>query len=414
MSMHFSAPDVYVQEVLNTSHPIGGVGTSTLGLVGTAPDATARAGEVVAISNWSQFRKIFVPDDARSTPLSDAVYGFFNNGGPRCYIVNIPAGAPLVDARRDRYGLGLLETVDEVAIVAAPGYTDGASYEALLAHCEKLEDRVAILDPPIGLDDPRRLLEVYEDKPPTTRPAHGDDDATPADGEADAGRATAAPGGPVGPRESRYGTIYFPSVVGPDPFTGERKVMSPSGHLAGVWARTDLTRGVHKAPANEPVRGVTGLEYPVTRSEQAELNPRGINCLRSFPGEGIKVWGARTLAAEEDPFRYLNVRRLFNMLKESIAEGTRWTVFEPNDEELWAGMRRDITNYLTRVWRDGALMGRTPQESFFVKCDAETNPPEVRDAGQVRMVIGIAPVKPAEFVIFELSQSSDLTELVGG
>ena len=176
--------------------------------------------------------------------------------------------------------------------------------------------------------------------------------------------------------------------------------------MAGIWARTDMTRGVHKAPANEIVRGALDLTYGVTREEQALLNPEGVNCIRYFPGAGIMVWGARTVDEEASEWRYLSVRRLFNMLKESIAEGTRWIVFEPNDYVLWRSIDRDITAFLTRVWRDGALFGRTPQEAFFVQCDEETNPPDVRDAGQVVAVIGVAPVKPAEFVVFKLSQTS--------
>ena len=144
--------------------------------------------------------------------------------------------------------------------------------------------------------------------------------------------------------------------------------------------------------------------------------PKGVNCIRTFGSQGIRVWGARTLAAEADEFRYLNVRRLFNMIRESLVEGTLWIPFEPNDYTLWASIRSEIGNFLTRVWRDGALLGRTPDEAFFVKCDEETNPPDVRDAGQVVALVGIAPVKPAEFVVFKLSQwvGGTQTETVGG
>jgi uncharacterized protein len=180
----------------------------------------------------------------------------------------------------------------------------------------------------------------------------------------------------------------------------------PSGHVAGIWARTDGRRGVHKAPANEVVMGALGLTYRVTDAEQAELNPRGVNCIRFFAREGIRVWGARTLAASSSEWRYLNVRRLFNMIEESIAESTRWIVFEPNDVTLWKSIRRDVSAFLTRLWRDGALMGTTPEEAFFVQCDSETNPPEVIDAGEVHTVIGVAPVKPAEFIVFRISQSA--------
>ena len=176
--------------------------------------------------------------------------------------------------------------------------------------------------------------------------------------------------------------------------------------MAGIWARTDATRGVHKAPANEVIRGAVNVTQRLTREEQGVLNPAGVNCIRYFPREGIRVWGARTLADAASEWRYLNVRRLFNMIEESIAEATRWIVFEPNDRQLWKSIRRDVGAFLTRVWRDGALMGRTAEEAFFVKCDEETNPPEIIDAGQVVAVIGIAPVKPAEFVVFQISQSA--------
>jgi hypothetical protein len=243
---------------------------------------------------------------------------------------------------------------------------------------------------------------------PKDGPKDGDD-KPPA-----AAAAAETPG--LRPRASDYGTFYVPWIVVRDPLSGDVVSTPPSGHVAGVWARTDLTRGVHKAPANEPIRGVVDLSYRVTRGEQETLNPAGVNCIRYFPAEGVRIWGARTLAAEASEWRYLNVRRLFSMLKESIGDGTRWIVFEPNDQLLWRSIRRDVGAFLTRVWRDGALMGRTPQEAFFVKCDEETNPAEVRDAGMVVAEIGVAPVKPAEFVVFKLSQSSigSESETLGG
>jgi phage tail sheath protein FI len=382
----YSSPGIYVEEVPSGARPIGAVGTSTAGFVGAAPDPTSRRNEAVAVNSWSEFLRIYGGGDSghpRSTLLSSAVFGFFDNGGGRCYVVNIADTEPLSGGTQ-RHGIDLLESIDEIAIVAAPGRADPISYEALLAHCERLGDRVAILDPPAAVSDVERLTRVA-----TTGGASTDSDETPG----------------LRPRQSDYGSFYFPWIVTRDPFTGEPVATPPSGHIAGVWARTDMTRGVHKAPANEPVRGVVDLTYRVTRSEQDILNPKGVNCIRYFATEGVRVWGARTLAAEASEWRYLNVRRLFNMLKESIAEGTRWIVFEPNDALLWRSIRRDIGAFLTRVWRDGALFGRTPAEAFFVKCDEETNPPDVRDAGQVVALIGVAPVKPAEFVVFKLSQS---------
>jgi hypothetical protein len=399
----YASPGIYVEEVSGGARPIGAVGTSTAGFVGTAPDPSARPNEAVAVNSWSDFVRVFAgTENPPGTALARAVYGFFDNGGGRCYVVNIPADQPLTGGGRRRSGLSLLEEIDEVAIVAAPGYHDPASYEDLLKHAELMGDRVAILDPPTDFPDVERLTRVGTARiarPPAKKAAgtgEGDSPAEPAGGDSHAG---------LRPRQSDYGAFYLPWLVVRDPLTGELVETPPSGHMAGVWARTDTLRGVHKAPANEPVRGAVDLTYRVTKVEQDLLNPAGVNCIRFFPAEGIRVWGARTLAAEASEWRYLNVRRLFNMLKESIADGTRWIVFEPNDGLLWRSIRRDIGAFLTRVWRDGALYGRTPQEAFFVKCDEETNPPDVRDAGQVVTLIGVAPVKPAEFVVFKLSQS---------
>ena len=175
--------------------------------------------------------------------------------------------------------------------------------------------------------------------------------------------------------------------------------------MAGIWARSDSERGVHKAPANEIVRGALGLEVQISRNEQDTLNPIGVNCVRAFPGRGIRVWGARTLSSDPS-WRYLNVRRLFNFVEKSIDNGTQWVVFEPNDLDLWERVKRNISSFLTRVWSDGALFGATPMDAFFVKCDAELNTEDVRDAGQLIVEIGIAPVKPAEFVSFRISQYS--------
>jgi hypothetical protein len=162
---------------------------------------------------------------------------------------------------------------------------------------------------------------------------------------------------------------------------------------------------VHKAPANEVVRGAISLELNLTKGEHDTLNPAGINCIRAFPGRGIRVWGARTLSSD-DAWRYVNVRRLFNFVEESIFEGTQWVVFEPNDQRLWGRVKRTINSFLLRIWRDGALFGATPEQAFFVKCDEENNPAEVRDAGQLIVDVGIAPVKPAEFVVFRIAQFS--------
>jgi phage tail sheath protein FI len=205
--------------------------------------------------------------------------------------------------------------------------------------------------------------------------------------------------------DSTRAAVYYPWIEIADMTggNGRTRVVPPSGHMAGIYARTDETRGVHKAPANEIVRGALGLEVAVTKGEHDLLNPIGVNVIRSFPGRGIRVWGARTLSSDPS-WRYINVRRLFNMIEESIERGTQWVVFEPNDHFLWSRVTRDVSAFLKLVWRSGALFGTTPGQAFYVKCDAETNPPEVRDVGQLIVEIGIAPVKPAEFVIFRVSQ----------
>ncbi len=395
MRVDYTAPDVYVEEVAAAARPIEAVGARTAGFVGVAPDDKAQPNKALPINNWTEFQKAYFPDGKASTYLSHAVYGFFQNGGSRCYVVNVGAGKP-IGGGKDRTGVDLFEQIDEVAIVAAPGYADSDSYEVLLKHCESLENRVAILDGPEQVADVNQLTQVA--------------------GGGDAGGSKTLPG--LRPRQSDrgFGAFYFPWIVVRDPVSNERVAIPPSGHMAGIWARNDVTRGVHKAPANEPVEGALDLTYHMTRAEQEVLNPAGVNCLRWFASEGIRVWGARTLAASASEWRYLNVRRLFNVIEESIARSTRWIVFEPNDYTLWKSIRRDITAFLTLLWRDGALMGRTPQQAFFVKCDAETNPAEVIDAGRVVTLIGIAPVKPAEFIIFRLSQyaAGTETEVQGG
>lgn len=397
----YLAPDIYIEEVAGGTRPIQGVGTSTAGFVGVAPNPAAHLNEALAVNNWMQFIREYVTDGSASTPLSHAVYGFFQNGGQRCYVVNIGKSTSIAGGGRNRVGLDLFEPVDEIAIVAAPGFTDAASYDAILSHCEKLKDRVAILDAPNPVKDINLLTKVAAVTRTSKPPAEGAVDAAPADAGL---RARQSDGG--------FGAFYFPWVTVRDPLAADNSLVDvpPSGHLAGIWSRSDSTRGVHKAPANEVVRGALNVTYQLTREEQGVLNQVGVNCIRFFGREGIYVWGARTLAGASSEWRYLNVRRLFNMIEKSILNSTRWIVFEPNNESLWKSIRRDISAFLTQVWRSGALLGSTPEQAYFVKCDEETNPPEVIDSGTVVTIIGLAPVKPAEFIVFRISQHVGGTE----
>jgi phage tail sheath protein FI len=177
----------------------------------------------------------------------------------------------------------------------------------------------------------------------------------------------------------------------------------PSGHVAGLWARTDAERGVHKAPANDVLRGVLDVELQTTRGEHDGLNPIGVNVIRRFAGRGVRVFGARTLSSDPQ-WRYISTRRLFNYVQSSLVNGTQWVVFEPNDRALWGQVTRTVSAFVSTVWRAGALFGDTPAEAYYVKCDDETNPSESIEAGQLVVEIGIAPVKPAEFVVFRLAQ----------
>ncbi|MEU5553057.1 MULTISPECIES: phage tail sheath subtilisin-like domain-containing protein [unclassified Micromonospora] len=420
MPSYFS-PGIYVEEVPAGARPIGPVGTSTAAFVGVAPDRTARLGEALAVNNWTEFLRLYADgDEFESTPLARAVFGFLDNGGTRCWVVNVGEGGALTGSGRQRGGLDLLEAIDEISIVAAPGFHDAVAHEALLSLAERTRTMVAICDPAPDIDDISTLTRVATaGSGRAAKPTEGGDSPASSGGSGGAGGGTTgSSGGPQAhrPRQSDFGALYFPWLRVRDPLSGDLVLTPPSGHLAGIWARTDALRGVHKAPANEPVRGAVDLGHLVTRSEHDVLNPKGVNVIRYFPGEGIRVWGARTLAAEASEWRYLNVRRLSIAIEQAIANGTRWMVFEPNDYTLWRSIRRDIGAFLTRVWRDGALLGRTPEEAFFVKCDEETNPADVRDAGMVVAHIGIAVVKPAEFVVFKLSQwaGGTETETIGG
>ena len=388
----YLAPGVYVEEVPSSIKPIAGVGTSVGGFIGevaddvTMPLMPGRTGlkadgtaepvdyyQVAAAetpqltTNWEEFKSLFGDLQEGNRTLAHAVYGFFNNGGGRCWITRVAKGAS------DDELVGALEKftpIDEIALVAIPGATSDLVQSALLDHCENqyLQDRFAILD-----------------------------------GRQTTTLTKAAIQG--GTRDSSYGAIYYPWIdIGTKDADGNPVYVPPSGHIAGVYARVDNERGVHKAPANEVIRGALGVQTLVSKQGQAGLNPDDINVLRKFDGN-ITIWGARTLGGKEQAeWRYISSRRVFNFLRESIDEGTQWVVFEPNAPELWSKIRRNVGSFLTTVWASGALFGATPEQAFYVRCDETTNPEEIRDLGQVVIEIGVALVKPAEFVIFRISQ----------
>ena len=329
------------------------------------------------VSSWAEYVSKF----GRYTSgkyLAPAVYSFFVNGGKRCFMVSVKDDSSIIGTSDDtgRTGLKSLEEIDEVSILCIPGVTSENVQSEMLSHCENMGDRFCIFDPAKG--SPLATIQLQKDKLVS---------------------------------DKGMGALYYPWVkTAVETVDDEGKVIlenmfiPPSGAMAGIYARTDTERGVHKAPANEVVRGALELEKTITKGEQDILNPLGINCIRAFQGRGIRVWGARSIAPKGSEWKYVSVRRLFLFLEESIDESTQWVVFEPNNEQLWARVVQTISNFLLGVWKSGALMGKSPEEAFFVKCDRSTMTQSDIDSGKLIVIIGLAPTKPAEFVIFKVAQ----------
>lgn len=258
---------------------------------------------------------------------------------------------------------------DVVSIMAVPGVTDPNVQLTLVAHCENLGSRFAVLDIPRTATKTSEIL------------AHRDIFS------------------------SSYAAVYHPWLQVFDPLDKKNIAIPPSGSVIGIYARSDNTRGVHKAPANEVVRACVGLDCPFNKGEQDILNPKGVNLIRAFPGQGIRVWGARTVSGDPS-WKYINVRRLFIFIEETIKANTSWAVFEPNDEALWTRVQRTISVFLTGLWRNGSLAGTSTDQAFFVNIGRNTMSQDDIDNGRLVCVIGVAPVKPAEFVIFRITQKT--------
>ncbi|MEX0761920.1 MAG: phage tail sheath family protein [Dehalococcoidia bacterium] len=438
----YLSPGVYVEEVDGGSKPIEAVGTAVAAFVGftskhpTDDESDPQGAKPRFVSNWTQFENLY-GGIAPGLMLPHAVYGWFNNGGGGAYISRVPHESPAPSAssasasssstedaggaagRRsgrasgsdapsggasgpisvgadafagsesDRTGINGLVVAEEVTMLVVPdlvtaarnasGEVDLSMFQAvqtaMISHCEKMGDRVAVLDSPPAMG-PMQVKDWRSD---------------------------------VARYDSKFATFYYPWIKVPNPAAKpdndapKTLTIPPSGHIAGVWARNDATRGVWKAPANEVVRGAVDVEMKITSQEQELLNPIGVNVIRPFGTRGNRIWGARTLSSDPS-WRYVSIRRLFNFVEKSILNGTQWVVFEPNDVALWQRVRRTINSFLLGLWRQGALFGTTPEEAFYVKCDAETNPIESIDEGKLVVEVGVAPVKPAEFVIFRISQ----------
>ena len=462
----YKAPGVYIEEVDSGSRPISGASTSVAAFVGfsahgpgelepteptdsklsdkekkahtsrkearnLAKAASSHYKDAKAdpqglkpkkINNWGEFDRLYGGFEESGLMMPHAVYGWFANGGTAAYIVRVPhkeagesaestpasspkSGSGSTAAKKVPSGAAVdgigpsafinavksLDVAEDVTIVVAPdlvtafgdddGNVDSAGLKSfqdvqmgMIEHCENEQNRLAILDAPPG-----QSRDKIKDWPAK-----------------------------IG--NTAFATLYYPWIKISNPLytpNGDHPqslTVPPSGHVAGIWARNDAERGAWKSPANEPVRGASDLESIVTRADQAVLNPVGVNCIRAMGPDGIRVWGARTLAGDTDNWKYIAVRRLFNYVESSILQSTNWVVFEPNDAPLWGRVDRTITAFLTTLWRQGGLAGTTPEQAFYVKCDAEVNPQESIDQGVLVCEIGMAPLKPAEFVVFRISQ----------
>ncbi len=397
MAKQYNSPGVYREDVL--LKPAAKLVTGVPGFVGFAGAASPTPpNQPVILHRKEEFDTKF----ARLSPgqgfLADAVAGFFDNGGARCYVVR----AENVDEfSRDTAlitALGALAPLDDLDLVAAPDAMvlalAGEAFfaavirvqQAMLEQCARLGTRLAILD---SLPEPeangvlRRRNELT-----------------------------------LGQAEPVNGAIYYPWIKIARRL--DQSLVPPCGHVAGVYASADAKTGVFKAPANQEVIGALDLgviengeskSIVIDNRVQDELNPEGVNCLRAFPGRGIRVWGARTLSREPE-WRYVNVRRLFLTLRRWIDQNMVWATLESNEPRLWVRIQRELTGYLTKLWRDGALAGIAPEQAFYVKCDAETNPPELREAGEIVTEIGLAPSVPSEFIVVRITRRAGATEAV--
>lgn len=348
----YLAPGVYVEEVSFRSHSIEGVSTSTAGFIGAADDPRLLSG----ITSFAEFERQ-AGSGSTSTYLSSAVRGFFENGGQRCSVSLI--------AQADSIERALEALASErISILCCPDentFPDAAS--VMVRHCEKRKDCFCILQ------SPRPIVPVASHAPPV---------------------------------RSSYAAYYHPWLVVWSADGAGTTTVPPGGHVAGVYARTDRERGVWKAPSGVHLGGVTALSETITSADAAQLVERGIDVLRNELARGITVWAARTTSSDPE-WKYVNVRRLLLYIERSIEGGLKWAVFEPNGVALWEAVRRTIEAFLLNLWRSGGLLGQTADEAFFVRCDRTTMTQDDIDNGRLIAVVGVAPVRPAEFVIIRIT-----------
>ena len=381
LSKEYKTPGVYRKDKFLT--PSAKLATAVpvfLGLTQKSPGAPNEP-DAFSIVRLDEFEQKF-GNPIVDNHLIHAVRGFFSNGGRLCYVVPLEA----VTHQKLGEALTALKSWEEIDLICAPDIMKSSEpvtglQQLMLDHCGKASDRFAILDSLEGADPAATENKVLAQRQNLI---------------------------------ATNGALYYPWVcVSDGPST--KKVVPPCGHVAGIYARSDQRVGVHKAPANEIVEGVLDLEFELTNTDQDKLNPEGINCLRVFPGRGIRVWGARTLS-KEPSWTYVNVRRLFLTVGRWIERNLTDAAFEPNDSRLWHRITRELTAYFNKLFEQGALKGRTAQEAFYIKCDAETNSSEVRNLGMVVTNVGLAPAVPGEFVeirIIHADEGITITEAGG-
>ncbi len=382
------APGVYVEETSIRSQPIEGVSTSTAAFVGLTRRSPTNASPQL-LTSFTEYERYYggfehsnINGQERINDLAHAVHAYFENGGRRLYlsgIVGTGRGVSLIDGYRD--ALDRLLSLDEVSIVAAPGASRFAApvllaiNQALIGHAESTSAyRFAVLDTPPDLEpnDVRWVKDLFN---------------------------------------SKNAALYYPWLRVANPLASVNATepaqidVPPSGFLCGIYARSDTLRGVNKAPANEVVTGALSLQRNIDSAELDVLNPLGVNCIREVPNQGVRVWGARTLSSEWE-WKYVNVRRYFLYLEASIERGTQWVVGEPNNQALWDTVKGAIGDFLYNEWRKGALPGAVSDEAYFVRCDRSTMSQDDIDSGRLICLIGVATVRPAEFVTIRISRNT--------
>ena len=360
----YQYPGVYVEETDSGMHPIEGVATSIVGFVGFARDGPPTPTPISSFAEYAEKFGGFAPNAF----LAHAVQGFFHNGGTRCYILRLPP-----EFQRSKLNsfssaaslLAPLDSLDDVSIVCCPDeHAAKGMTAALVAHCEQRRDRIAILAAPVNGD--------LSSDPPTEA-------------------------------QSSFASYYAPWLLIADPAGGAALAVHPGGHIAGAMVRSGMERGVWQAPANLQILGILGLERQITSSQQATLNQRGVNVLRSFPGRGNLIWGART-TSQDPEWKYINIRRYLIYLEQSIDQGLQWVVFEPNGPTLWSNVQQAIGNFLFNEFRSGALQGSSAKDAYFVRCDASTMTQNDLDNGRLVCSIGVAALRPAEFIVFRIGK----------